>query len=397
MVERQAYMDRLIGFQDKHLVKVVTGIRRCGKSTLLAMFQNRLLSQGIPAQRIISVNFEDYDRIELRKPAVLHAFIKGQLQKAGANYVFLDEIQHVKDYADVVDSLFLIPGVDLYITGSNAHFLSGEIATALSGRYIEIRMLPLSLKEYRTFTGAVQDPARLYLDYLRYSSFPYAVELDKDISKIGEYLDAIYSTVVMKDIAARRGISDLMKLESVIRFVFDNIGNFCSPTRISDAMMSNDRGVSRHTIESYLSALVESFVVYRADRFDAKGKQHLKSLSKYYAVDMALRSRLLGNRGADAGRMLENVIYLELLRRGYEVYVGKVDDLEVDFVAMDASGLQYFQVAATVRDSQVLERELKPLQKLKDSYPKRILTLDADPDTDHDGILKTNALDWLLA
>ncbi len=396
MVDRRNYMDWLIAFQEKRLIKVVTGIRRCGKSTLFEMFQGHLRSQGVPPDRIVAVNLEDLDSYGLRDPHALHAFVKERIKPDGTTFVFLDEIQHVRDYADAVDSLYIRPGVDLYLTGSNAHFLSGEIATSLSGRYVELRMLPLSLKEYRDFTHGGSDLNQLYLDYLRFSSFPYAAELGKDPDAVGIYLDGLFSTVVLKDIAARNRTFEYPKLERVIRFLFDNVGNLCSPKRIGDVLGSEGSPVSQHTIETYLDSLQESFVLYRADRYDIRGLAHLKSLAKYYAVDMALRSRLLGIRGADAGRVLENVVYLELLRRGYKVYVGKVDDLEVDFVAMKAGGLHYVQVAATVRDVQTLERELKPLRRIRDSYPKTLLTLDFDPDQDFEGILKRNALEWLL-
>lgn len=395
-IERKAYLDKLITWKDRHMIKVITGVRRCGKSTLMELFQDYLREQGVKEDRIVAVNLEDYDFYELREPGRLYAYLKERLIPGEMTYVFLDEVQHCENFQEVVDSLYIKKDVDIYLTGSNAYMLSGELATLLSGRYIEIPMLPLSFKEYVSATGSEGDLSKAYLRYIQGSSFPYALELDGQQKEIRDYLDGIYHTIVVKDIANRKKIQDPLMLESVTRFVFDNIGNPLSTKRIADTMTSDGRKMDVKTVEKYLSGLLESFVVYQARRYNIKGKQYLKTLEKYYVVDVGLRGILLGSRGTDVGHILENVIYLELLRRGYEVYVGKVEDLEVDFVAMDQRRILYFQVAATVRDEATLQRELTPLLKIPDHYQKLILTLDEDPEADYEGIRRINALDWLI-
>lgn len=396
IINRQEYLDKLIALRDKQLIKVITGIRRCGKSTLMEIFQNYLKSNGVSDNNIISINFEDYDNYELREPSKLYSYIKEKLSDIGMNYIFLDEIQHVEDFPRIVDSLYIKKNVDVYITGSNAYMLSSEIATLLSGRYVEIKMLPLSFKEYIESTGDTKELSRKYADYIENSSFPYTLELRDTPTELYNYLEGIYNSIVVKDIANRKKITDTMMLESITRFLFDNIGNPMSTKKIADTMTSMGRKIDVKTVEKYVSALTESFVMYQAKRYNVKGKQYLKTLEKYYAVDMGLRYMLLGTRGADVGHILENVVYLELIRRGYDVYVGKIDDLEVDFVAMDKKQIEYFQVAATVRDENTLNRELLPLQKISDNYPKVILTLDDDPEADYDGIKRINVLDWLI-
>lgn len=395
-IERKEYLDKLIALKDKNIIKVITGVRRCGKSTLMEIFQDYLKAQGIKEERIIAINLEDYDFFELRQPAKLYAYIKEKLSKDKMTYVFIDEIQHCDNFPDVVDSLYIKKNVDLYLTGSNAYMLSSEIATLISGRYIEIPMLPLSFKEYVSSTGGENDLSRKYLSYIENSSFPYALELEGQTKEIKDYLEGIYNTIVIKDISNRKKVQDTMMLESVARFVFDNIGNPLSTKKIADTMTSDGRKIDVKTVEKYLAGLLESFILYQAKRYNIKGKQYLKTLEKYYVVDIGLRYMLLGTRGTDVGHILENVIYLELLRRGYEVYVGKVDDLEVDFVAMEQKRTIYFQVAATVRDEATLKRELNPLQKISDHYQKFILTLDEDPEADYEGIRRVNALDWLM-
>ena len=395
-VERKEYLDKLIALKDKNIIKVITGVRRCGKSTLMEIFQDYLKAQGIKEERIIAINLEDYDFFELRQPAKLHSYIKERLSKDKMTYVFIDEIQHCDNFPDVVDSLYIKKNVDLYLTGSNAYVLSSEIATLISGRYIEIPMLPLSFKEYVSSTGGENDLSKKYLSYIENSSFPYALELEGQTKEIKDYLEGIYNTIVVKDISNRKKVQDIMMLESVARFVFDNIGNPLSTKKIADTMTSDGRKIDVKTVEKYLAGLLESFILYQAKRYNIKGKQYLKTLEKYYVVDIGLRYMLLGTRGTDVGHILENVIYLELLRRGYEVYVGKVDDLEVGFVAMEQKRTIYFQVAATVRDEATLKRELNPLQKISDHYQKFILTLDEDPEADYEGIRRVNALDWLM-
>lgn len=395
-IVRNEYLEILKDFRDKDIIKIVTGIRRCGKSTLLEMFKEHLRENDVDDGHIISINFEDYNYVDLLEPKSLHTYIQSKITDNEMYYVFFDEIQNVNDFQRVVDSLNLKENVDIYITGSNAYMLSSEIATFISGRYVEIKMLPLSFKEYVEYTGNRNELNKKYADYLQFSSFPYAAMLGKNKDRIHEYLEGIYSTVLLKDIIARKKVSDTMILESVIRYMFDNIGNLTSTKKISDTMNSDGRKVDVKTIEKYIAALTESFVIYQAKRYDVKGKNYLKTLDKYYIVDIGLRYMLLGSRNADTGHILENVVYLELLRRGYKVFIGKMENEEVDFVAMSSKETIYFQVAATVRDEGTLMRELRPLQKIPDNYPKYILTLDEDPEGDYDGIRRINALEFLL-
>ncbi|MFZ3130690.1 MAG: ATP-binding protein [Desulfosporosinus sp.] len=396
MIERKAYLDQLIGFKDKQLIKIITGIRRCGKSTLMELYQQYLRSNSVLSEQIISINFEDYDNQELCDPKALHAYIKERIAVGKMTYIFLDEIQNVPDFQKVVDSLYIKKNVDLYLTGSNAYMLSGELATLLSGRYVEVEMLPLSFKEYVTHTGDSRELGRKYIEYLENSSFPYTTELNGNQKQIYEYLNGIYSSIVIKDVMSRYRISNTMMLESIIRFIFDNIGNHLSTKSISDAMNSNGRKIDVKTVEKYLKALMDSYIIYQAKRYNVKGKQYLKTLEKYYIVDIGMRYMLLGGRKTDVGHILENVIYLELLRRRYQVYIGKVDELEVDFVAMNHEGIVYFQVAATVREQTTFERAITPLKRISDHYPKYILTLDEDPDADYEGIRRLNVIDWLM-
>ena len=396
LLQRTEYLDRLIAFRDKQLIKIVTGIRRCGKSTLLELYQDWLKQQGVEERQIISINFEDIDYEELTDYKRLYSYLKERLIPGKMTYVFLDEIQHVKDFPRAVDSLFIKKNADLYLTGSNAYMLSSEIATLISGRYVQIEMLPLSFREYMESTGSMEDRSTKYVEYLENSSFPYALELKGRPNELRDYLEGIYNTILVKDIVSRKKITDTMMLKSILRFVFDNIGSPLSSKKIADTMTSDGRKIDAKTVERYLEALSESYIIYQAKRYNIKGKQYLKTLEKYYVVDIGLRFMLLGSRQADAGHILENVVYLELLRRGYDVSVGKVDEYEVDFVAQNSRGTTYFQVALSVRNEQTLERELRPLMMIRDHYPKFILTLDDDPEAQYDGIRRVNARDWLL-
>ena len=329
MIHREDYLQQLIALRDKQVIKIITGIRRCGKSTLLELYQQYLRGQGVGADRIIALNFEDFDNDPLLDPKALHRYVADRLAADGMNYIFLDEIQMVSDFQRVIDSLHIRKNVDIYVTGSN-----------------------------------------------------------DDVP--------IYSTVILKDVMGRFKIADSMMLESVVRFLFDNIGNQLSTKKISDSMTSDGRKIDVKTVEKYLRALQDSYIIYQAKRYNVKGRSYLKTLEKYYVVDTALRGMLLGGKGADVGHILENVVYLELLRRGYTVFVGKLDEREVDFVAMNDQGTAYFQVAATVRDSATFAREIQPLKKIPDDHPKCILTLDNDPDANFDGIKRRNALTWLM-
>ena len=395
MIARDKYLQDLVNFQNKHLIKVITGIRRCGKSTLLEIFRAHIIRQGVSEKQIIYVNLEDGDFRNIRTAEKLYEYVRGKLLTGCVNYVLLDEVQQAENFQAAVDWLYAKKEVDLYITGSNAYLLSGELATLLSGRYIELRMLPLSFKEYAAAFPDTKNIMQLYRDYLLKSSFPGALELNRQ-QDIRTYLEGIYNTILIKDIVTRRKIADPAALERVVAFMFDNIGNICSATKIVNSLVSAGRKISVPTVENYLSALVDSFVLYKAKRYDIKGKQHLAMGFKYYVADIGLRYYLLGTKQADMGHILENIVYLELLRRGYEVSVGKADDTEVDFIAVNDQGTEYYQVAQTVMDEHTLKRELKPLQGIKDHNPKYLLTLDFMPLTSYNGIKQLNALEWLL-
>lgn len=397
MINREEYLDELIRWKDKDLIKVVTGIRRCGKSTLFDLFIDYLKMSGVKSNQIIYINLEDAD-YDFKDYKELYNFINDKIVSEDNFYVFLDEVQNVPGFQRAVDSLYIKKNVDVYITGSNAYILSGELATLLSGRYIEIKMLPLSFKEYISAFDN-NNYQQLFLDYMRNGGMPGNINILKsNVNDLDKYLDGIFSTIVYKDIMARNNITDKLLLESVIKYIFDSIGSPISIKKISDTLTSKGISTSNHTVENYITALLESFLIYKAERFDVKGKNLLARDYKYYVVDSGLRSYLLGKKAdSDMGHILENIVYLELLRRGYKVYVGKVDDLEVDFVAENRDGLRYYQVALTVRDEKVLERELRSLQKTGDHYPKTLLTLDMDLETDYDGIKKINVVDWLLS
>ena len=402
-INRENYLSILKNFKNQQIIKVITGIRRCGKSTLLEMFQDYLKENGVSENQIISINFENADYEYLKDRKILYEYLKSKLIKDKKTYIFLDEIQNVNEFEKTVDSLFINKNVDIYITGSNAWFLSSELATLLTGRYIEIKMLPLSFKEYMSAFEDKTDISRKFRDYLRYSSFPQALELYKiNPENINLFLDGIYNTILFKDVMQRKGITDKNALERVTKYLYDNIGNRTSIKSISDNLEGLERNNSYNTVSIYAQALIDSFLIYKVSRYDIKGKEFLKTQEKYYAIDIGLRYYMLGQEsGRDMGHILENVVYLELLRRGYEVYIGKYDELEVDFVAKKPENTIYYQVALTTRENEkgnnsILDRELAPLKKINDNYPKYIITLDDDLDCDFDGIKKINALDWLL-
>ena len=393
MIERLEYLEKLKKWKDKDVIKVVTGIRRCGKSTLYELFINYLHSVGIDSKHIISINLEapDYDFQNYKD---LYNYVMEKIGDSGKYYVFLDEVQNVKEFQKAVDGLYIKKNVDVYITGSNAYLLSGELATLLSGRYIEIRMLPLSFREYRDYFGVSGDE-KLYLKYVNNSSFPYALKLD-DEGEVDDYLDSIYNTIIVKDIAIWKKLADIGMLRSITEFLFASVGSTMSVKKITDTLNSNGRKISVHTVESYLEALTESYIFNRVSRYDIKGKQYLETGEKYYATDVTMRYALLGRKNLDVGHILENVVYLELIRRGYRVYIGKIGDNEVDFIAINKEGREYYQVSYTTRDEKTLKRELSSLQKISDHYPKFILTMDMDPVADYEGIKRINVLEWLV-
>ena len=407
-IDRKEYLDFLVKSKDRQIIKVVSGVRRCGKSTLFEIYKDFLLENGVAKNQIISINFEDMDYEELTDYKKLYEYIKSKMIGDKKNYIFLDEIQHVDKFEKVVDSLFIKENTDLYITGSNAYFMSSELATLLSGRYIELKMLPLSFKEYyqvkleyekleqkenRTLKTLIQ----YYNEYIVNSSFPYTLQLDNDLKNIHEYLSGIYNSVLLKDIVARLKISDVMRLESVVKYIFDNIGNLTSLSKIGNTLTSMGRKTDAKTIEKYIRGLTDSLLVHEVSRYNIKEKEFLSTLSKYYVTDLGLRQMILGNRNIDMGHILENIIYLELLRRKGNVYVGQFDKNEIDFVIVNSNEIEYYQVALTVLDENTLKRELDAFKNIKDNYPKYLITLDdVIANTDYDGIKVVNALEWLL-
>ena len=407
-IDRKEYLDFLVKSKDRQIIKVVSGVRRCGKSTLFEIYKDFLLENGVEKNQIISINFEDMDYEELTDYKKLYEYIKSKMIEDKRNYIFLDEIQHVDKFEKVVDSLFIKENTDLYITGSNAYFMSSELATLLSGRYIELKMLPLSFKEYYQakleYEELEQKENRIsktliqhYNEYIVNSSFPYTLQLDSDLKNIHEYLSGIYNSVLLKDIVARLKISDVMKLESVVKYIFDNIGNLTSLSKIANTLTSMGRKTDAKTIEKYIRGLTDSLLVHEVSRYNIKGKEFLSTLSKYYVADLGLRQMILGNRNIDMGHILENIIYLELLRRKGNVYVGQFDKNEIDFVVINSNEIEYYQVALTVLDENTLKRELDAFKNIKDNYPKYLITLDdVMVNTDYDGIKVVNALEWLL-
>ncbi len=393
MLERKEYLDFLVKLKDKKIIKVVTGIRRCGKSTLFTLYKKYLLENSINDNQIISLNFENPDDNKYDNWKSLYDDIKSKLVTGKMNYIFLDEIQVVENFEKVVDGLFTQDNVDIYITGSNSYMLSGELATFLTGRYMQIHMLPLSFKEY---LNSIDSPNELkeYQNYIENGGFPYLLSINEDKELIRNYLDGIYNTVLLKDVISRNNIKDVMILDSVIKFVFDNIGQLISTNKISNTLNSNNRKNSVNTIESYLSNLLDSYIIYKISRYDIKGKEYLKTGDKYYVSDLGLRKYLLGEI-KDLGSILENIIFLELKRRNYEIFIGKNGNNEVDFVVKNNDGLKYIQVALSVRDKDTLKRELNSLETINDNYPKYIITLDYDT-ANYSGIKQINAIDFLL-
>jgi predicted AAA+ superfamily ATPase len=397
-INRPNYLTELVSFKDDKTIKVVTGMRRCGKSTLLFdIYGDYLLSQGIDLKQIIKVNLESLENESLHEYHALYNYITKQLVSGKMNYVMIDEVQNCLEFERVVDSLYIKENVDIYITGSNAFMFSSQLATLLSGRYITIKMLPLSFKEFATTTQGPQENIRdVYSRFVKFGSMPKIIEYKNDTKMIDTYLDSLYTTVFKKDIIDRNKISNVPMFESVLKFVLANIGSPISAKSISDYLASTGKKIASQYVDEFLSYLVSSYMVYKAERYDVKSKETLRSLGKYYVTDIGLRNFLLGYRNIDTGHVLENIVYLELLRRGYKVFVGKVDDKEVDFVAQKQEEIIYFQVAETVKGEGTLARELAPFKIIKDYYTRILLTLDNDPNVSYDGIKHINALEWCL-
>ena len=397
MINRPIYIEKLRRWRDKDVIKVVTGVRRCGKSTVLQMFADDLIAQGVEPERIITLNLEQLENESLLNYRVLHDEVLARVTTDDMHYVFIDEVQNVSEFQKAVDSLYTRPNIDLYITGSNAMLLGGTLATLLSGRYVEIAMTPLSFAEYTSAQPESESSlARIYSRYISHGSFPATVEFAQDSLALHDYLEGILNTVLLKDVAQRLNIANTLGLGALVDFMFDNIGNLTSIKRIADTLTSQGTKISHNTVADYVSALCSSYILYQVKCYDVRGKRLLKLQGKYYAVDMGMRRMLLSNQVRDTGRILENIVFLELMRRTGSVFVGRVGALEVDFVAQGPEGTAYYQVAESVADESVLARELVPLERIADNHPKYLLTLDdADP-MDRGGIMQINVLDWLM-
>ena len=397
LIQREQYLAFLRRHKDQDVIKVVSGVRRCGKSTLFELFKQELLASGVKANQIISINFEDLEYEPLQEYHALHEYIVKRLIPDIPMYVFLDEVQHVVQFEKVVGSLFIKPNVDIYITGSNAYFMSSDIATLLTGRYVQVEMLPLSFKEFHSaYSQQNLSDMDIYNLYIEHSSFPRLVHVEDDES-IDEYLESILNTVVLKDIVTRLKITDVPLLLDIIKYLLANIGSLINPTKIANTLTSYGRKTDNKTVEKYLQGLKDGLLIYEVDRFDVKGKALLQRNAKYYVVDSAFRKFLLSRTDSDRGHILENIVYLELIRRGYRVYVGHLQNGEIDFVAKKPHRLEYYQVSYSVMEDTTLRRELSPLEQLDDNYPKYLLTMDVLHKTDnHNGIEQKNVLDWLL-
>lgn len=404
MVERKEYLQKLWSWKDEQVIKVVTGIRRCGKSTLLKQYQNKLKSAGVTEEQIISINFEELENEPLLDYKSLYQYIKERLCEDKMTYIFLDEIQKVTSFEKVVDSLHVKENIDIYITGSNAYMLSGDLATLLTGRYVEISMLPLSFKEYVEITGILKEQA--FSEYMKTGGFPYIAVMDRTDEKVEIYLEGIYNTVIVRDIEDRqsrkemncgkRKITDITLLKTIARYLASVIGSPISIKSITNYLISSGRKVSENTVSDYVDALTESFIFYSVDRFDIVGKQLLKVNKKLYMVDLGLRNHILPRKRYDLGFSIENIVFFELLRRGNKVNIGKYGATEVDFVAQKQGVIVYYQVTADMTAEETFEREMRPLQEIKDNYEKIVLTLDQFSLGNYDGIKVINVIDWLL-
>lgn len=402
LIERKQYMQQLRNLKDHNIIKVISGVRRCGKSTLLMMFADELLQNGIPEEQIQFYNFEDLDTLAIGDIYQIHTHIKERLVEDKTNYIFLDEVQNIKEFQRLVDSLYIKPNVDVYITGSNAYMLSGELATLLTGRYVEINLLPLQFSEYYNYSIS-KSPNLRKLDtlanFIYYGGIPeYIKQLQISEKQADLFADSILKTIVEKDIFQRLGITNKHDFNKILDFIFDSVGSYVSPRSISDTLRSNGTVVDKQTVAKYLDAMCDAYLIYKVPRFEIKGKGLLQTLNKYYVVDPCFaKVRLKKGILKDRSHWLENMVYLELIRRNKDVFIGKRNNLEVDFVVIDNSGYtSYYQVAWTTENPDTLERELASLKAIKDSNPKYLLTTDMDFNPVYDGIRKLNVIDWML-
>jgi len=396
LIDRKAYLEQLAMWREEEMVKIITGVRRCGKSTLFDLYIERLKADGATDEQIVFINLEDEDFSELLDYKKLNDYVKARILKGKWTYVFLDEIQNCREYEKAVSSLYLKKNLDIYITGSNAHMLSGELATKLAARYIEVDMLPLSFTEYGEAVK-ITDKRERFNQYLNMGAFPYATRFTDNSLAHSQYLEGIYNTVLIKDVMARTNLKDVTLIKSIARFLADNIGSPVSAKKIADTLTSGGRPTGSATVDVYLEAFSDAYLFYKVNRYDIKGKMHLKSESKYYICDTGLRNMILGTTNKDIGHQIENIVFLELLRRGYAVNIGKSGrGTEVDFVAVRDRRTEYYQVSSSVLDKNTLERELASLRQIRDNYPKFLITLD-DFTGDYDGIRQVNLIDWLLS
>lgn len=396
LFKRPYYLNRLLQWRDRPIIKVITGIRRCGKSTLLKLFRQELITLGVKECQFVVCNFEDPDMPDFRSWKEAWEWIKPKIVPNVRMYIFLDEVQRVPEFEKLVDGLHSRDNLDVYITGSNAYLLSGELATFLSGRYVELRMQPLSFREYCTALHATGDYAHHYRNYLQEGSFPYVIALNHEMHLVGDYLDGIYHSVLIKDVLSRKRIADASLVERICHFLFDNIGNVTSLRNMANCISALGVKTTSITIDGYIDALCDAFLFYKVPRYDVRGKAILQSGHKYYAADLGLRYRLLGHRPGDSGHALENIIYLELLRRSANVFVGNTGASEIDFITRDGGEIHYYQVTESLRDPETRAREFAPLLALRDHYPKTIITLDDEPLANLEGVQQINVYDFLL-
>lgn len=401
MVTRTEYLQKLLSWKDEKVIKVITGMRRSGKSTLLKQFQELLINSDISNDQIQYINFEDLDNENLLDYQNLYNELKNKLIAGKKNYIFLDEIQNVAKYEKVVDSLYIQENVDIYITGSNAYMLSSDLSTLLSGRYIEINILPLSFKEYYEL-NCTETKESAFNEYMRFGGLPYLATMQKTPEKVSLYIEGIYNTVIVKDIEDRTKRShenksiDTNLLKTISKYLADVIGNPVSIKGIADYLCSNNRKTSDHTVADYTDLLCEAFVFYKSYRFDIKGKELLKTNAKYYIVDTGIRNYLINKKGFDLGFTLENIVYLQLIRKGFKVNVGKLNTKEVDFIAQKNGEIEYYQVSATMTSESTFNREISVLEEIKDNYKKTILTMDTFTEGNYNGIIVKNVINWLL-
>lgn len=405
-INRPAYLNKLIEFKDKDIVKIITGIRRCGKSTLLDLFEDYLLANGISSQNIIHMNMESLQHRHLLDYVAFYEHISGQLEAGEKYYLLFDELQAVIHWEKAIESFRLDFDVDIYITGSNAYLLSSEFSTLLSGRYVELRMLPLSFKEFLTFYSFTPDVSieDKFQKYQQFGGMPILRQFEFNAPRINEALEGIYSTVILRDVMERNKATDQTLLKKLVLFLCDNIGNITSPNNIGKVLSAegdlerskSKSNVAGRTVDKYIDMLKNAFIFYSVGRYDIKGRQFLKTLEKNYIIDLGFRNMLLGYRDVDRGHLLENVVYLELLRRDYRVSIGKVGDTEVDFVAEKPEEKLYIQVTETMQGEKVQERELRPLRLISDNYEKIVLSMDRSYIKSYDGIKVLNLIDFLL-